>query len=1005
MKHHPEKWLAIASAVAFLGNSAGSAAPHPAQAYRARGEAVAPAPDGNLYCEAEEFKVEKPAGGADPAGWQSKPWGENYYAATFANTFLSRKAFLGAPENCAETVASVTVSVPAAGRYLVLVRYEAAYRFETQFKVKVEQGGKVALDRLYGARQNVKIWAFGKKLVNEVGWDWGAVENIVWEGHDAYVDLQAGAAKITLAAAQQPAPAAKRNVDLVLLTRDEAQVRERIEKESQYLPLDGLLTQAGDVYVKATGGATVTLTLKWTEHSPYWVHLRKWHMPLSVPVGGSWVEVGSSMDSLNDGQWTLEASAPCKLAIGVKNAAGGIDAIKELNLSGAAGLIGLADLRYARKVQTQGEGLAELMAYLGQLPVRGRAPAQTLVYASTSIPGFRALYGLAGTGITAKDPSGPNSYVDWRDRNFRWEWLEPKLKAYSAPQQQQVAVVSMGDEIGLPAPSASAATEGFVAFLKTQDVTPRQVDPAAGDWAAIKYSADPKLKPSNPGLYYWSRRYLYHYGIQAMKRVTDIIRKYCPQAQVGANFSPHHGGAVHSYLGEVFKWVTAFRDDGLTLPWSEDYIWQVPVGSPQMNGINLDLFRAGLRGKPERKILYYVMPHWPGNTPAIWRRLFYQALGHGAKILDWFEFHPVWMAYTENHVTNPEMYGAVLKGSRELGLFEDLLQAGQARPAAVGLWFSETGDVWDDNAGSFAAAKRALYIAALGSQQPLDVLVGQDAASGALNAYQVLYLTDNHVSQASAQKIAAWVAAGGRLFATAGAGMFDEYNQPNKALRDLLGVEQSALEAPADLQVGFIKQDLPFAKAIGEVAWTPPADHKPGAPRTFPVFGAVSRIKAGKDTAVQGKFKDDSPAVTARKAGKGEAIYCAFLPGLSYFKPAIPLKPVDRGSSDDAMSHFIPTEFDAGVGELVWLPAAGLTPPVAADQKHIETTVIESKAGTLITLVNWSGKPAKDLKLTVSIPVPAKAELAGGGAVKVSKEKEKTVFTLDLELADALILR
>ena len=29
-------------------------------------------------------------------------------------------------------------------------------------------------------------------------------------------------------------------------------------------------------------------------------------------------------------------------------------------------------------------------------------------------------------------------------------------------------------------------------------------------------------------------------------------------------------------------------------------IWQVPVGTPQMNGISLDLFRAGIRGKPDR---------------------------------------------------------------------------------------------------------------------------------------------------------------------------------------------------------------------------------------------------------------------------------------------------------------------------------------------------------------------------------------------------------------------
>ena len=110
----------------------------------------------------------------------------------------------------------------------------------------------------------------------------------------------------------------------------------------------------------------------------------------------------------------------------------------------------------------------------------------------------------------------------------------------------------------------------------------------------------------------------------------------------------------------------------------------MPLGTQQMNAINLDLFRAGLRGKPDRKILYYVMPHWPGNTPASWRRMFHNALGHGMKIVDLFEFRPVQAAYTENHVSNPETYATVLKTFRELGQYEDIVQAGQRRPAEDG---------------------------------------------------------------------------------------------------------------------------------------------------------------------------------------------------------------------------------------------------------------------------------------------------------------------------------
>ena len=134
-----------------------------------------------------------------------QPWGKNYFAATFANTFLSRKAFLVACGGRSgngrfdQRQYRGTGQVPG-----VLVRYEAAYRFETQFKVKVEQAGQIKMERLYGARANLKIWAFANKLKTEVAWPWGAVENVVWEGHEAYVDLQKGAAKITLTAAPSP---------------------------------------------------------------------------------------------------------------------------------------------------------------------------------------------------------------------------------------------------------------------------------------------------------------------------------------------------------------------------------------------------------------------------------------------------------------------------------------------------------------------------------------------------------------------------------------------------------------------------------------------------------------------------------------------------------------------------------------------------------------------------------------------------------------------------------
>ena len=82
-----------------------------------RGEVPAgPAPDGNHYLEAEEFK---PAS-KDGSGWQAKTWGENYYAATFANSFLSRQAYLGAPAQANDAKASLQVEVAEDGKEIFI---------------------------------------------------------------------------------------------------------------------------------------------------------------------------------------------------------------------------------------------------------------------------------------------------------------------------------------------------------------------------------------------------------------------------------------------------------------------------------------------------------------------------------------------------------------------------------------------------------------------------------------------------------------------------------------------------------------------------------------------------------------------------------------------------------------------------------------------------------------------------------------------------------------------
>ncbi|MCM8816395.1 MAG: beta-galactosidase trimerization domain-containing protein [Candidatus Omnitrophica bacterium] len=971
---------------------------HPAQKFRKNNEPVIFAPDGTIFCEAEEFRIEK-------GFWQAKNWGENYYAATFANTFLSRKAFLQAPEQCEESIASIIVRIEEPGDYLVLARYEAPYRFETQFRIKIEQDGKVLMDRLYGSRENLKIWAFGQKIKKEVAWSWGAVENIVWEGHDAIVSLKKGLAKISLVAAYQPMPAAKRNVDIIMLTKDQKQVMTRIEKEG-YLPLDGWLTQSGDVWIKITNKSNEKITVKslsfpggpFQQHSPYWVHMRNWK-PISVSVDPGqttdWIEVGSTMDSLNDGQWGFSATGSCVIEFGLMNANGEIEKIKEFSLAsqGNLNLVGFADTRYCKKIETPEQATSNIVENLKKLRLHGKKPEKTLIFASTSIKEFPELFGLV---------TKSNVYVDWRGKSP--SQLESICQNLSQDQRNSIRVVSLGDEISLPVPDAKASKEGFVQYLKSQNVNVTDIEPS-GDWSNVIYSQDQKLKETNPALFYWSKRFRNHYGIQKIKELTDVLRKYLPNAGIGANFSPHHGGYAHSYLGEVFQWVNCFREDGLTMPWSEDYIWQIPVGSPQMNEINLDLFRCALKDKPDRLIHYYVMPHWPGNTPNMWKRQFFAAIAHGAKIFNLFEFHPVWLAYTENHVSSPQMYEMILKSFYEYGLFEDIVQNGSVRQADAAMWFGESGDRWGDNEGSLEEGKRTLYIAIRNNQIPLDFIVEQDALDGTIHRYKTIFITDKHISLDASQKIADWVKNGGTLFLTAGAGMFDQYNNKNKVFEQLLGFTQDGILETNESKIEFEKQDLPFAKPTAEII------EISGEKVSIPVFGAICKIKPFS-AQIMGKFSDGSPAILTVQHGKGKIIYCAFLPGLSYFKPAIPQKPVDRGSTDDAMAHFLPVDFEKNIGSFIRATVSTEPMTFVRDKNNdslgfVETMVIESKQGMVIPVINWSNQSVKDVKLVINTNLKGKKlSLASGNKIRqINSTGQQTELIFDIEIADAVIIR
>ena len=97
-----------------------------------------------------------------------------------------------------------------------------------------------------------------------------------------------------------------------------------------------------------------------------------------------WTEIGSLLDSLNDVDVKAEAPSPAsphyRLEFAVRTPEGELRPIRTItSRRPAMRLFFDADTRYAQRVRLPVEIVRQLIAYIKQHPVHGRAPRRTLI--------------------------------------------------------------------------------------------------------------------------------------------------------------------------------------------------------------------------------------------------------------------------------------------------------------------------------------------------------------------------------------------------------------------------------------------------------------------------------------------------------------------------------------------------------------------------------------------------------------------------------------------------
>jgi hypothetical protein len=630
---------------------------------------------------------------------------------------------------------------------------------------------------------------------------------------------------------------------------------------------------------------------------------------------------------------------------------------------------------------------------------------------------------------------------------------------------EKVRAIKLGDEISLPRPSAAnnSADVGFHSWAKSKGLSAKDIGCDEFD-AHCHYNisaprgADPLvgLAQTNPALFYYSNLYANDFGIDsAYKNATAMISKMLPKALAGANYAPVscRMGANYScmaYLPETFKWIRAFRAGTFSLPFTEDYMWQQPPGSQQMYTQVIDVERAAVRkadpegqssprdvaaaplnplpasaAQADRPIMQYMMAHFPGNTPRSWRRQFMGDLAHGVKYIHLYAFVPSFSSPANDYADGDGgIYQEVLRSTHELGQWDDILGAGKVHAAGVkvAMLFSETGDIFLDSYGTAGAAKRSLYVALSHSQLPMDVVTEEDLIDGTINKYSVLFVCHRYVNDDASTAVSKWVNSGGVVVSTVNGGTRNQVNATNAAFQSLLGLTEppeayAGTRSGWEARIDYIKQDLAFAEILDTAslaAETATSRHGYGmfAQSNLTVVGEKAIFKPPADATILARFgSDQGVAAYSRKVGNGQVFYFGFHVGLAYFFPAIPKRPVARGSNDECFNHWVPTEFDADARFLASLPTKQIVgvAPVLSSEPRVDIGVVAAAGkGTVIPVTNWAGAVVRGFNITLQFPCTfTTAKLASGGSINASKTASgHDVFVFDLDIAaDAVILR
>jgi hypothetical protein len=617
-------------------------------------------------------------------------------------------------------------------------------------------------------------------------------------------------------------------------------------------------------------------------------------------------------------------------------------------------------------------------------------------------------------------PGRPKGTYDGADLEEQKKLAAANYKAYSAGgvKTQDLAFAMLMDEpfgetLAKLATDA-ASTEGFRAWIKSQNLTP--ADLLVSSWDEVK-PITYEQKTELPALFYYSQKYrtvaLGNYMAMQAKLLREQWQGNFP---IVSNFSDGAIAAANFYAQGV-DYFTLLHDTEQHAIWSED--WGNFSATYQDSSFNVELMRAAARKNGQVMGQYLIAYH--GRSGYDTRLKAVSEAARGVKLFKSFMYGPQWTTYeSEVWQSVPDAWKDQAAAVHEIGAVEDELLPAMPKKAQVALLYSSSADIWNDGKDWATGFERMhTWLALAHAQIPVDVIGEDDVASGDLAGYKVCYFSDANLTATAAQKLSDWVKSGGTLIMTAGAGERDEFNRLLKSLNALLPYRRNPVEI-LQKYYGGSGSKLASLKPQGSVVAGKLKFDILAQKQTF------ADVKIENGTTIKSTFEDGTPAEIQSVVGKGSVICKGYLPALDYIRTALIAKSsvadlskkiennTGRPTAEDALlldknqKSYNPRQYPAGVRDAIIQSAkdAKVEVPIVCSVPLVDAVYMTSAKGIVIPLANYTLQPIKGMTLDISVDKPFReVRSVYQGVLPFKKIGAKKIrVTLPLECTDFITI-